>query len=104
MTFLVKSAVKFALDVVVLVAMGVILGRKRRPRYYKLALGALAVAGGYVAYDLLPRWLLGYLFVVPLAAAAWFVLVRFGRLRWKPAAIASLVFILIHTVAYWVLR
>ena len=101
MTFLIKSAVKLVLDVVVLVAMGVIVGRKHQPRYLKLLLGSLAVAAAYMAYDWLPRWLLGYLFVVPLVAAAAVVLAVFGRLRWKQAAVASLVFFLIHAVAGW---
>ena len=101
MTFLITSAVKLVLDFLVLVAMGAILGRKKEPRYVKLLLGSLAVAAAYAAYDLLPRWLLGYLFVLPLIAAAAIVLAVYGRVRWKQAAVAATIFFVIHAVAGW---
>jgi hypothetical protein len=98
MTVLIKSAAKLALDVLVLVGLGAILGRKRQPRYFKLLFGSLAVAVAYLAYDLLPRWMLGYLFIVPLFVAAGLVLAIFGRVSWKWAAAGSAIFVVTHTV------
>ena len=95
MTFLIKSAVMLVLDVVVLVAMGVILGRKNQPRYLKLLAGSLAVAVAYLVYDL-TQPLFGYLLFVPVIAAPAVVLVVYGRLRWKQAAVASAVFFFVH--------
>lgn len=101
MTLLIESAVKLVLDVVVLVAMGVIAGRKHHPRYLKLLAGSLAVAAAFTVYDWLPRFLLGYLFGVLLVAGAAVVLALYGRLKWKHAAIGALVFFTIHAAAGW---
>jgi uncharacterized membrane protein YoaK (UPF0700 family) len=103
MTFLIRTALRLLLDVVVLVALGAILGRKKRPIYPKLAIGSLVVAAAYAAYDLLPRLLLGHLFVVPIVVAAGIVLAVFGRLGWKQAAVGSGIFFVTHVVAGWII-
>jgi hypothetical protein len=101
MTVLIKSAVKFVVDVAVLIGLGLALGRKKRPQYVKLVVSAIILALGLLAYDLSPRWMLGYLFVVPLFVGAAVVLVFFGRMSWKRAVIASVLFIAVHYLVRW---
>lgn len=101
MTILIKSAVKLVVDALVLVGMGAILGRKKGPRYVNLLLGSLVLALGFLAYDLLPRWMLGQLFVIPLFVGAAIVLAFFGRASWKWAALGAAIFVVTHYLIRW---
>lgn len=101
MTVLIKSAAKFVLDVAVLVGLGLALGRRKRPQYVKLIVSAVVLALALLAYDLSPRWMLGHLFVVPVFVGAAIVLVFFGRMGWKRAALASALFVAVHYLVRW---
>ena len=103
MTSLIEFTVKLLLDTAILIALVVALGRKRRPDYLKVVLSCLAVVAAYALYDLVPRWLLGYFFVVPLILITGVILVMFGRLSVKQAAMATGVFFLLHATIGWIL-
>ncbi len=103
MTFLVKLLVKLLLDALLLILLVIVFGRGKRGRYSKLLLTSLGLAAAWGVHDLLPRWLFGYVFAVPLIVFTGVVLMVAGRLRLKHAAIASGLFFLLHVVIACVL-
>ncbi|MFH1266396.1 MAG: hypothetical protein ABIK89_11775 [Planctomycetota bacterium] len=88
----------FVLDTAILIALVLIFGRDRRPKALQVVLVSLGIAGAYCLCNLLPIWLLGHLIVVPLFIFSGIMLMLYGRLKLKPAAIASGLFFAFHVV------
>lgn len=96
--------IKLLLDTLVLIVLTMIHGRETRPRYLKLLLGALLVALAFTVCDEFLDWLPGYMLAVPMLLLAGFVLKAFGRLKLRRAALASVLFVLIHVLIDWLLQ
>ena len=101
MTFLLKLIITLILDTAILVALALIFGPKQQQKYPRVLGSSAAVAGCFALYGLVPRWLLGYLFVLPLLVFTGAILMIFGRLRLKQAAIATGIFFLLHVLIGW---
>jgi hypothetical protein len=96
--------IKLLLDTLILIVLAMIHGRQTRPKYFRLLLGALLVALAFTVCDEVLDWLPGYMLAVPMLLAAGFVLKAFGRLKLGRAALASVLFVLIHVLIAWLLK
>jgi hypothetical protein len=107
MTSLAALLIRLVLDFVILIALVFALGRSvSRPQYRKLLVACLCVVAAFGLYHLLllvPRWLLEWLLLVPRLIATGAILMAFGRLKLKQAALASVIVLVLHVILGWIL-